>query len=1132
MDELDTVELLPQYSPYGKHKIKATLKFGQLYLSRAQIAEADAEITELYPHHARLRNMTYSAPLFGDCVLTVHRIDAQTNRQQVVHTHEDRYYLGRIPIMVGSEFCQLDGKSEEERARLGECRYDQGGYFIINGSEKVIVAQERGISNKVMVFQDTKTCSYFADLRSSRPGGNSSIGIKIKMVTGSKMSRSTGDVLHIALPYSKPDVPLAVVFRALGVKKDKQIIDFISPDNRDSAVLELLRPSLEEASFIQSQEAALDFIGKRNGKRGVSKEDRIESARKLLQDTFLPHVGSGERADQSKAYALGMAVSKLLNTALGRRLVDDRDHMANKRLDLAGPLLQGLFRQLAQKMLKECKTKLTKRMAEFDRYNSTKLMRGDNNEEERLLAWIEHLQVSQAVNPQCIEKSMMYSLSTGNWSVDRRAGARTGVSQVLQRLTYQATLSHLRRTNAPLARSGKVSKPRQLHNTQWGMLCPAETPEGHAVGLVKNLSLMTNITVGFPAQRLVDLLEMHGMDKLVDLAPVDTIGLHPVLVNGTWVGVHKSPVTLVTKLRAMRRKDQLPAELSIVWDPQEGEVRLASDPGRVTRPLLVVHPTPQGSRLALRASHIRKLRVGTWRWIDLVSRGLVEYLDVDEEEVSMIAMHADDVQSSSFTHAEIHPSMILGICASVIPFPSHNQSPRNTYQSAMAKQAIGVYSTNYQQRMDSMAHVMFYPQRPLTVTDAMSYTYFQKLPAGQNAIVAIASYGGYNQEDSLIMSQSSIDRGMFRSIYYRSYSDQEKRLGKDLLEQFERPDHEITSGIRNAVYDKLDRDGLVPPGTVVSTNDIIIGKTVPLPALGAEHQHQQQRRQFVKKDASSSLKLIECGVVDQVVLTTTNEGARYVKVRVRNIRVPQIGDKFASRHGQKGTVGMTYMQEDMPFTQDGITPDIVVNPHAIPSRMTIGHLIECLISKVAALSGHEGVATAYTKTHLGNISDYLHELGYQNRGWEVMYNGMTGRRLEGKVFIGPTYYQRLKHLVEDKIQSRGRGPLQILSRQPVEGRSKGGGGRFGEMERDVIITHGCAELLREKMVFLSDLYTVWICDLCGLLAMANEKTGHRECRACRNTIHVSRTRIPYACKLLFQELMAMNVAPRLSLAKS
>ena len=692
-------------------------------------------------------------------------------------------------------------------------------------------------------------------------------------------------------------------------------------------------------------------------------------------------------------------------------------------------------------------------------------------------------------------------------------------------------LSHLRRTNTPIDRGSKATKPRQLHNTHWGMVCPAETPEGAACGLVKNLALMSYISVGSPTAPIMEFLEEWGLQELSEYAI--NSDAFKVFLNGVWVGVHLDAPDLHRHLLDMRRHGQMKHEVSIVRDIRERELRIYTDAGRVCRPLFIVEEGT--SRLLLTKDHVDRvdaqMEVATEEGMlgpfeQLMDEGIIEYVDAAEEETILIAMTEEDLEnarnssgkeelirnmaardlatfdpaarvkstnwSQHYTHMEIHPSMILGVCGSIIPFPDHNQSPRNTYQSAMGKQAMGIHLTNYQLRMDTMANVLYYPQKPLATTRSMSYLKFSELPAGQNAIVAILCYSGYNQEDSVIMNQSAIDRGLFRSLYYRSYTDTEQAKGMEASETIEKPDRSDTLRMKHGSsdrYAKLDVDGLISPATNVNGDDIIIGKTAPIPPDSEELGQRTSLHQ--KRDVSTPLKSTEQGVVDQVMISTNGDGAKFVKIRVRSTRVPQIGDKFASRHGQKGTIGITYRQEDMPFTADGVTPDIIINPHAIPSRMTIGHLVECLLSKTATLQGQEGDATPFTELTVEKISTALKAKGYQSRGLEVMYHGHTGRKLQAQVYFGPTYYQRLKHMVEDKIHARARGPLQILTRQPVEGRSRDGGLRFGEMEvslldlfegvadvpqRDCMISHGIAGFLKERMYDSSDGFRIHVCD--------------------------------------------------------
>ncbi|KAI9835420.1 MAG: DNA-dependent RNA polymerase II [Sarea resinae] len=1162
------------------------IKFGTMLLSRPAMTEGDGSTSVMLPQEARLRNLTYSSPLYLEMTKKVMvarerqaiepaegenpDLEAEGERQGPTYLeweNEDgdddqeptKVFVGKLPVMLKSKYCILRKMSEQELYALNECPYDQGGYFIINGSEKVLIAQERSAANIVQVFKKTGSPTPFvAEIRSAVEKGSRLISsMQIKLFSkGEGNKGGFGQTIKSTLPYIKSDIPIAIVFRALGVVSDEDILNHICYDRNDTQMLEMLKPCIEEAFVIQDREVALDFIGKRGNSQGITRDKRVRYARDIMQKELLPHISQKEGSETRKAFFLGYMIHRMLQCALGRREVDDRDHFGKKRLDLAGPLLANLFRMLFNKLTKDVYKYLQKCV--------------ENNREFNL---------TLGVKSTTITNGLKYSLATGNWGDQKKAAsAKAGVSQVLNRYTFSSTLSHLRRTNTPIGRDGKIAKPRQLHNTHWGLVCPAETPEGQACGLVKNLALMCYITVGTPSDPIVDFMISREMEILEEYEPQRSPNATKVFVNGVWVGIHQNPAELVRTVQELRRSHMISHEVSLIRDIRDREFKIFSDAGRVCRPLFVVDNDPKSpnrGNLVLNKSHIARLEEDKeldsslepeereekiFGWKGLVDSGVVEYVDAEEEETAMIVMTPEDLEISrqlqagytipednsdpnkrvkapinptahTWTHCEIHPSMILGICASIIPFPDHNQSPRNTYQSAMGKQAMGVFLTNYDQRMDTMANILYYPQKPLATTRSMEFLKFRELPAGQNAIVAIACYSGYNQEDSVIMNQSSIDRGLFRSLFYRAYTDQEKRVGMSVVEQFEKPFRSDTLKLKHGTYDKLDDDGIVAPGVRVSGEDIIIGKTAPI-APDAEELGQRTKL-HIKRDVSTPLRTTENGIVDQVLLTTNAEGLRFVKVRMRTTKIPQIGDKFASRHGQKGTIGITYRQEDMPFTSEGVVPDIIINPHAIPSRMTIAHLIECQLSKVSSLRGFEGDATPFTDVTVDSVSKLLREHGYQSRGFEVMYNGHTGRKLRAQVFLGPTYYQRLRHMVDDKIHARARGPVQILTRQPVEGRARDGGLRFGEMERDCMISHGASAFLKERLFEVSDAFRVHICDICGLMTpIANLKKNSFECRPCKNKTKISQVHIPYAAKLLFQELAAMNIATRMYTKRS
>ena len=1133
IDENKSIPIEPDKSYFYKNTSNHTsyeLNFGQAHIAaHPQFLESNSSTEHIiFPNEARVRNLDYLSELSVDIKFIEKSFNKDDGNYDIVKEHEiNKLSIGKIPIMVRSKYCSLKDRNDSERIDVKECEFDQGGYFIIGGGEKVIVAQERMATNFVYVFDKNEQSGYSwqAEIRSNvdglnRPPSQFSVKISKKNVLA---KNDLGGLITARIPYIKIDVPIVILFRALGIISDKDIMDYITFDENDNSFRELLRPSLEYSIDYREKEECLEFIGNK-ATRGEekSRKDRIKRAEEILRKDMLPHVSIEKGNEIKKAYFIGYMIFRLGNCALGRSYGDDRDHYGKKRLDMSGVLLTGIFRQLFRRFTK--KTEIVMK----DVLKRVKTGR---------------IQLENYIDKKMITQGMKYALATGNWGQNRIGQVqKTGVAQVLQRLTFMSSLSHLRRLNTPLQKTGKITKPRQLHNTHWGMLCPAETPEGQACGLVKNLSLMTFVSVGTPSKTIKEILDNYAeFQKLSEVQPYSIKGKSKIFINGSWIGITDKPETIMKGLINQRRRAILSKEISIVNSFKNREIRIYTDSGRTQRPLFIVenHENINGLnelRLKITKNNIQDLENKKINFDELVNNGIIEYLDVEEEEVSMIAMKISDLTShkdycSTYTHCEIHPAMILGVSASIIPFPDHNQSPRNVYQSAMGKQAIGVYCSNFNLRMDTLAHLLFYPQRPLVVTQSMEYLKFKDLPAGINAIVAIMCYTGYNQEDSVIMNQSSIDRGMFRTAFFRTYIAEEKREARLKFETIEVPDRQDTMGIRHGVYSKLDCEGLISPGTRVSGDDIIIGKTGLIKMeddLEIDVDNDISNISKRKQDISEAMRPNENGVIESVMLTTDRQGFKLAKVKTRSIRIPQIGDKFASRHGQKGTIGMTYSQEDLPFTLEGITPDIIVNPHAIPSRMTIGHLIECLGSKVSALRGFESDATPFTDVTVDSISEDLHKLGYQKYGNEAVFNGFTGRKIDMMIFFGPTYYQRLKHMVEDKIFSRARGPLQILTRQPTEGRARNGGLRFGEMERDCMISHGAALFLKERLVDVSDKYRIHVCKNCGLIAQSDLNSQKFMCRLCNATdSDIAQVYIPYACKLLFQELLAMHITPRI-----
>jgi DNA-directed RNA polymerase II subunit RPB2 len=524
-------------------------------------------------------------------------------------------------------------------------------------------------------------------------------------------------------------------------------------------------------------------------------------------------------------------------------------------------------------------------------------------------------------------------------------------------------------------------------------------------------------------------------------------------------------------------------------------------------------------------------------WDDLlinckINDSVIEYIDPEEQSFSMIATKPKDIITSTnniinrYTHCEIHPSTIFGVVASCIPYPDHNQSPRNTYQCAQAKQAMGIYATNFNERMDKTAYVLSYPTRPLVDTRVMNLIKLNENPSGCNINVAIMTHTGYNQEDSLLVNKGSIDRGLLQITITHTEKDEDKQKINGDEEIRCKPDSSKTKGMKFGNYNKVNSKGIVPENTLIENRDIIIAKVTPI------KENRNDHTKVIKyEDGSKQYRTVEETYIDKNYIDRNGDGYSFAKVRLRSLRKPVIGDKFSSRHGQKGTVGNIIPEEDMPFTRNGVRPDIIINPHAIPSRMTIGQLKETLLGKVLVELGLFGDGTSFGELTVDEISNKLLELGYEAHGNELMYNGLTGEQIECSVFLGPVFYQRLKHMVNDKQHSRSIGPMVNLTRQPAEGRSRDGGLRFGEMERDCMVSHGASRFTRGRMYDASDKYQVYVCKKCGLIASYNDQLHIHCCRTCDNRVDFAYVEIPYACKLLFQELTTMNVVPRLMTEK-
>jgi len=1076
---IDEVGEIPIEIPESPYKVK----LGQIWIIDPQTritgpyaTEVDGTKHEFYPLEARLRNLTYAAPIALEMTPV---IDGREQDTELV-------YVGNIPVMLKSKLCFLSQLSREELIACGEDPDDPGGYFVVNGSERVIVAMEDLAPNRILVDLDEKgtTPIYQSKIFSTTVGFRARIELKIK----------SDGALYVSIPGVPTEIPFVVLMRALGLESDKELAEAVSLGKEIQSQLE---PSFEKALGVDNAKDAILFIGNRVA-HGQVEEYRTQKAETAIDKNFLPHIGRTTQNRKEKALFLGEMACRVVELKMGRRQTDDKDHFKNKRLRLAGPLLADLFRVAFRNLTRDIKYQL-----------------------ERIGVKGPIITVSAAVRPGIVSERFQHSLATGNWGK-----GRVGVTQLLDRTNHISTLSHLRRLQSPLSRSQPNFEARDLHATHWGRLCPNETPEGSNCGLVKNLALSACISVGVNPEKIKQTLFSMGVVPVQESNETMKISGAKVFVDGNIIGYCNSPEELAKEFRDMRRRGEISTEVNMAYfskaHGEREEAYVNCDEGRVRRPLIIV----ENGAPKLQQEYVEKITSGEWSWEDLVKNGLVEYLDAEEEENAYVALTPEEV-TKEHTHLEIATYTILGVCASTIPYAEHNQSPRNSYQAAMAKQALGIYATNFQQRVDSRSHILHYPQLPIVDTALMETMGYKLRPSGQNCIVAVLSFEGYNMEDALVFNKASIERGLVRSTFYRIYEAECRQYLGGLKDKFTLPEPG-TRGFRGEQYYRLlEPDGIIGLESEVAGGDVLIGQISP-PRFLEEYKEFEVKGPSMR-DTSVDMRPSETGIVDAIFITQSGEGSKLVKVRARDQRIPELGDKFASRHGQKGVIGLIVPQEDMPFTEDGLVPDIVINPHAIPSRMTIGQFIESLAGKVAAARGKPVDGTPFSNERSGDLRKALVQLGFSHTGAEVFYNGITGQKFVASIYIGVVYYQKLHHMVADKIHARARGQVQMLTRQPTEGRARGGGLRFGEMERDCLIGHGAAMLLRDRLLEESDKYTLYICENCGHIAYYDMKQRKYVCKLCEDKAKISPVIVSYAFKLLLQELMSLCVAPKLKL---
>jgi DNA-directed RNA polymerase II subunit RPB2 len=1479
------------YDPESKkYSLEIFITFENFHIYRPQIHENNGAIKLMFPQEARLRNFTYASATTIDInIKYVVRNGANLENTQIFYKTIPKVHIGKIPIMLKSNISILNQYNNFENTQTGECKFDAGGYFIINGSEKIVLGQERAAENRVYCFNSSKNDTKYtwkAEVKSV-PDFKCISPKQINMLIRSKNSITKNDdsnnetktkglsnAICVELPRVKQPMPLFIVFRALGVISDKEICEKIllkidGLEGKDKEMLEFLQPSVIEANKYITQEDCIKYITSFvmytpiNMDKETGAKKKHEFTLEILHNDLFPHCHNMEQ----KIYFLGYMANRLLMASFEQTKQDDRDSYLNKRVDCVGTLLNNLYRNYFNKLVKDMEKQIIREI------NTGSWKSTDDYENI-----INMTNIYKIIKSTTIENGIKRALSTGDFGIKHTNSNKVGVAQVLNRLNYVSSLSHARRISTPTDKSGKLIPPRKLHNTSWGYLCAAETPEGQSVGIVKNLSYMTHITTYSNSKPLYEYILPH-IQQIEGLSSYDMHNKAKVFINGAWVGITDEPEILYTMLKDKKYKGIINIYTSIVFDYKMCEIRVCNDSGRMSRPLLRI----KNKNILINNDLIEKLNKSELIWDDLLSSSkledaVLEYIDPEEQNWSLIATKPRDIIDPDnalckFTHCEIHPSTIFGVLASCIPFPENNQSPRNCYQCAQGKQAMGVYVTNYENRMDKTAYVLNYPMRPLVDTRIMNLIQLNKIPSGTQVIVAIMTHTGYNQEDSLLINKGSIDRGMALVTVYHTEKDEDKQKINGDEEIRCKPDSTKTKGMKIGNYNKVNSKGVIPENTLVENRDIIIAKVTPI------KENRNDHTKIIKfEDQSKIFKTNEETYIDKNYIDRNGEGYNFAKVRLRTIRKPVIGDKFcalptqqvltdkgwieikdvdinvhklatldihgnmcyeypvakyeyehndkmyylknkqlhvictlnhklyvkkrsaksyqlieakdvmgkmvrfqktmnnvnpdiefitlgekqykmddwlqllgmfiadgccknnngvyisalkerkiyfineilkklnivftysadgnyfisackyneiylnltelslgalnkklpeyvfnlsqrqsrilleallqgdgssmkykgetfdrygtisiqlanditrlalhcgysgivkiseeptgiarigkrnlglrageevsitqkhtyykvsiitkqnepwinkkvndsneeklidyegkvycvempsshtyymrennfapclvignSSRHGQKGTIGNIIPECDMPFTSSGVKPDIIINPHAIPSRMTIGQLKETILGKVLLELGLFGDGTSFGNFNVEDICDQLIKIGYEAHGNELLYNGLTGEQHECSVFMGPVFYQRLKHMVNDKAHSRSNGPMVNLTRQPAEGRSRDGGLRFGEMEKDAMVSHGAARFTRGRMYDASDKYSVYVCKKCGIIASYNDKMHIHHCRTCDNRTDFSYIEIPYACKLIFQELNTMNIMPR------
>eukprot|EP01029_Cantina_marsupialis_P009851 TRINITY_DN22719_c0_g1_i1.p1 TRINITY_DN22719_c0_g1~~TRINITY_DN22719_c0_g1_i1.p1 ORF type:complete len:1123 (+),score=348.94 TRINITY_DN22719_c0_g1_i1:80-3448(+) len=1056
------------------------LQFTHIHIGKPTY-EDNGITQDITPHECRMRDLTYSAPIYVNI--------KYTKGQQIISRTD--VPIGRLPIMLKSDKCVLKGLSSQELADARECSMDPGGYFVVKGTEKVILMQEQLAKNRIIIETDP----------SGIPQGNVQSSTHLTKTQCNVIQKK--GLIFMKQNTLGEDIPIVILLKAMGITSDQEIVAMIGSEQY---IQERLAPTIQEAyrREIRTQKQALEYIGgmiKRYRRFGYpSSLTREDEARNVLSTVLLPHLPSSQSDFRLKAVFIANVVRNVILAEKDKSLLSDKDYYGNKRLDLAGVLMSLLFEDLFKRFQAEIKKLVDQNLSKANRASC--------------------FDAITCIRQDTITTGMINALATGNWVLKRFKMDKGGVTQQLDRLSYISFLGMLTRINSHFEKTRKVSGPRALQPSQWGMLCPSDTPEGEQCGLVKNLALLCDVTVDAEAGPVRRMAFDLGVDdaRLLTGEELNHPSSFTVFLNGVLLGIHREPNQFAYRMRLLRRIGLIGRFTSVYVNHKHKTINLATDGGRVCRPLIIIDPKTHEPMV--KQHHIDDVAAGKRSIHSLFSERLLEYVDVNEENNTFISVNEKGIKDYT-THMEIDPLTILGVVAGLIPYPHHNQSPRNTYQCAMGKQATGAIGENQYERFDTMLNLLVYPQKPMVRTRTLDMIGFDRLPAGQNAIIAVMSYSGYDIEDALVINKAALDRGYGRAMVMRSTAVQLKKYSNGTSDTIMGPPEKDQRGFSTRMqknYNALEADGLPRVHGEVLPHQILVNKQSPI----GDDVLNPGATGF--KPTAVRFKGTIPARVDKVMITTNNRQEMLLKVVTRQLRRPELGDKFSSRHGQKGVCGIIVNQEDMPFNDLGMCPDMIMNPHGFPSRMTVGKMIELIGGKAGLMDGYRRYGTAFGGDSVESISSVLSTSGFNYAGKDTLTSGITGEPLETYIFFGPMYYQKLKHMVVDKMHARARGPRTTLTRQPTEGRARDGGLRLGEMERDCLIGYGASMLLVERLMISSDAFTAHVCQKCGLLGY------DKWCQHCKCGDDIAQLRIPYACKLLFQELQSMNVVPRLKLS--